>query len=179
MKKTFQKIIYSLGINISAYNVDEEIRLLKAHLPSKFTKRRVVDVGCGDGKTSLKLRKILKPVFFQGVDLSPALISRAQKRGLNAQVKDVSKEEIYGDLGILWGVIHHFNKPVETLRKIYTHFNSLIIRAPVEENRFCELGHKFNKREFLEILSEAGINSQDQIIVKAPKNNSLILFIDR
>lgn len=178
MKKAFQKLIYSIGINVSAYDVDEELRLLKVHLPSDFKKRRVIDIGCGDGKTSLRLKKILKPISFEGVDLSSSLTSTAQKRGLDVKMKDVAEEEIGGDLGILWGVIHHFKEPVKTLRKIYNNFNSLIIRAPIDEKRVCELGQKFDKREFMDILSQAGITPQDQTIVEAHKNKSLIVFVN-
>ncbi len=179
MKKLIEKIIYSFGINISAYDVEFEIRLLKKKLPPSFYGRDVVDIGCGDGRVSKKLIKVLKPISFKGVDSSSSLITSAKEMGINVEAKDVAKQDLRGDLGVLWGVIHHFEKPDITLKKLYDHFNSLIIRAPVDEKRLCELGHKFNKKEFMEILCQAGIKKEKCQIIEVEKTTSLIIFVNR
>lgn len=59
MIKIFEKLAYSFGINLSCYNLKEELNLLKENLPTSYLNRDVIDIGCGDGKTSLQLKTIL------------------------------------------------------------------------------------------------------------------------
>lgn len=111
------------------------------------------------------------------MDLSQSLVFLARKRGLEARVMDVEKQLIAGDLGILWGVVHHFQNPVSTLGKLHKSFNSLLIRAPVNSKRVCELGQKFDKKEFLEIVSSSGIERNECRIVESKRTDSLIIFV--
>jgi SAM-dependent methyltransferase len=176
IRKLIEKILYSVGLNLSAYDVKSELRLLKKNLPDSFKGRRAVDIGCGDGRVSLKINKVIKSKTFQGVDLSPSLIFMAKKRGLDARILDVATQDLSGDLGILWGVVHHFRDPVKTLTKINKNFKSLIIRAPVHEKRICELGHKFDEDQFLKLLSQSKIDRNKCKIIRSNSTKSLIIF---
>ncbi|MFP4082138.1 MAG: class I SAM-dependent methyltransferase [Candidatus Aminicenantes bacterium] len=178
MIKIIQKILYSFGMNLSVYDVKSELKLLKRNLPHSFKERHVVDIGCGNGKISKKLKKVLKPKTFEGVDISSSLVHAAKRRGLKARVLDVATQNISGDLGILWGVVHHFNDPVLTLNRLRKNFRSLLIRAPVDHNRICELGHKFSKEKFIKILSDANIKINQCMLVESKKTKALILFCD-
>ena len=84
-----------------------------------------------------------------------------------------------GDLGILWGVIHHLNNPETTLKKLIENFNSLIIREPLNRNRLFESGKRYEKKELLDIFSKVGINLKKCPIIKTPKEKSLIIFFDK
>lgn len=176
IRKLIEKILYSIGLNLSAYDVKSELKLLKENLPDSFKGRRVIDIGCGDGRVSLKIRRTLEPKTYLGVDLSSSLIFMAKKRGLDASVMDVATQDLSGDLGILWGVIHHFRDPAETLAKINKNFKSLIIRAPVDDKRICELGHKFDEESFLKLLSRSKIDMNKCKIIRSENTNSLIIF---
>lgn len=175
MNKIVEKLLYSFGINFSAYDVPAELDILKKNLPKKFLKRNVIDIGCGDGKVSLMIKEILQPKSFIGIDLSKSLIMSARKRGLNARNLDVEKQNISGDLGILWGVLHHFDNPVKTLQKINENFNSLIIRESINDKRMFELGHKFNREKLIGILVDSGIKNEH--VAESDKNKSLIIFV--
>lgn len=175
--KKLEKILYSFGTNFSIYDISHELALLREHIPSAFTSRDVIDIGCGDGKTSLKLRKILQPSSFTGVDISPALVKSAQDRGLKAKVVDVEKQEISGDLGVLWGVLHHLKTPGKTLKKINNNFKSLILREPINDRRIFEIAHKLGRENLLEILSTAQIDLHQCKMVETTRKDAMIFFV--
>ena len=174
MNKNIEKILYNTGINISAYNIDRELNYLERNLPSTHTNRNVVDIGCGDGKTSLKLIPIIKPKSFTGVDVSNQLIKTAKKRGIDASVLDIETQELKGDLGIMWGVLHHLSNPVKTLKKLKNNFNNLIIRESINEKRLIEVGNKLSQKKLLKTLERAEIKIAKIIEIKT--NKSLIIL---
>lgn len=174
MNKIIEKLMYCFGINISAYNVKRELDYLHKNLPDTYKNRDVVDIGCGDGKISLKLITILKPKSFFGIDISKSLTKSAKKRGINVKVLNIENQEISGDLGILWGVLHHLNNPIETLKKLKKNFNGLIIRESIDEKRLFEIGYKLNRDKLMKILEESDINIIKIIEVK--DNKSLIIL---
>ncbi|GBD34235.1 Ribosomal RNA large subunit methyltransferase G [bacterium HR34] len=174
MNKLLEQLVYMFGVNFSAYDVDIELHYLSKNLNKKYKNRNVVDIGCGDGSVSLKLKSILKPKSFIGVDVYETLVESAKKKGINARVLDVEKQDISGDLGIMWGVLHHLNDPIGTLKKLKNNFNNLIIRECIDENRILEAGHKLNKVKLMEILEKAGVEIIKVVEVK--ENKSLIII---
>ncbi|MDP2855682.1 MAG: class I SAM-dependent methyltransferase [bacterium] len=179
MIKIFEKLAYSFGINLSCYSLKEELRLLKENLPTSYLNREVIDIGCGDGKTSLQLKKILRPKSFIGLELSPALAKAAARKGIEVKNADVETENPSGDLGILWGALHHFENPKETLIKIVKNFNSLIIREPLNKNRAFESGARYDPQELLDILNASGIDLKQCKNIQTPKEKSIIIFFDK
>jgi 2-polyprenyl-3-methyl-5-hydroxy-6-metoxy-1,4-benzoquinol methylase len=176
MKKIIEKIIYAFGINGSFYNVTNELNSLQSSLPDDFQNRDVVDIGCGDGKISLKLIPILRPKSFKGIDASRSLIKTAQNNGISAETLDVESQAISGDLGIMWGVLHHFENPAQTLEKLSKEFNSFIIRESIDDKRIFELGHKLSRTKLMDIIKEAKLEPMK--IVEIKDNDSVILFIE-
>lgn len=174
MNKTIEKLMYSFGINISAYNVKRELDYLHKNLLDTYKNRDVVDIGCGSGKISLKLIPILKSKSFLGIDISRSLIKSAKKRGINANLLNIENQEISGDLGIMWGVLHHLNNPTETLKKLKKNFNGLIIRESINEKRLFELGHKLNRDKLMKMLEES--NNDIVKIIEIKDNKSLIIL---
>lgn len=177
MNKLIEKLLYSFGINLSCYNVKYELNLLKENLPDSFKGRDVVDIGCGAGKVSLKLKEVVKSRTFEGIDLSKPLVESAKKRGLDASVLDVENQDLSGDLGVLWGVVHHFEDPIKTLKKIHKNFKLLIIRESIDDKRLFECGNRFNEEKLMKILTGSGIKIDQCKIVKSKKTKSLIIFL--
>ncbi|MFA4931183.1 MAG: class I SAM-dependent methyltransferase [Patescibacteria group bacterium] len=180
LKKSIDNIVYDrLGINYSAYNVTLEMMVLDKYVPGEYRGRKVIDLGCGDGKVSGLLKGILQPRSFIGIDRGRALIDKARKK-MNGQfmVGDVEKDEICGDLGIMWGVLHHLDDPVAVLQKLKANFNSLIIRESVDKKRFFELGHRYNRGDFDNILKQAGVDNTVDKLVEIRNNKSVIAFLD-
>ena len=179
MIKVFEKLAYSFGINLSCYNLKEELRLLKENLPASYSNRDVIDIGCGNGKTSLQLKEILRPKSFKGLELSPSLAEAATQKGIEVENMDVEIESPSGDLGILWGVLHHFENPRETLIQIVKNFNSLIIREPLNKNRAFESGVRYEPQELFDILTIGGIDLKKCKHIKTPKEKAIIIFFDK
>jgi len=170
-----ERIIYAFGINSSLYNTVKELSFLESNLPKEFTNRDVLDIGCGDGKMSLELKRILLPKSFKGIDASKFLVKNAQEKGILAMVSDAEKDVLSGDLGIMWGVLHHFENPVQTLKKLSKEFNSLIIRESIDDKRIFELGHRFGLGELMNVIKKAQLELVKVVEVK--DNKSVILFI--
>lgn len=177
MKKIIEKLIYSLGRSFSFYDVDKEMAVLEKNLPFAFKRRQVIDIGCGDGTVTMKLKKVLAPQTLLGLDIYPALVKRARSRGVTVEIRNVEKETPAGDLGILWGVLHHFTAPADILRKIHRNFRSLIIRECLNERRF-DLGHQLNRQQFISIIQQAGIELSRCQLVESPLTRSLIVLVD-
>jgi len=177
MKKILEKTLYSLGTNFSFYDMPQELDYLEKNLPNSFRFREVIDIGCGDGSVTLKLKKILEPKTIKGIDSSERLIRSAIKKNIIAEILDVEDQKIQGDLGILWGVLHHFKDPVKTMKKIKNSFRSLIIREPVNKKRIFELGHRMNKEKLLEVISKAGIDIRQCKIIDLAKTKGLVVFV--
>lgn len=138
--------------------------------------REVTDLGCGDGKITKALEKILKPAGLSSVDLSSQLVESAKSRGIDAHIGNLELEDISGDLGILWGVVHHLIDPVPVLKRLIMKFNMLIIRENINPLRIFESGYRFNKREFMRVLEEAGLDLKRCKIVKSNKTKAVIVF---
>jgi 2-polyprenyl-3-methyl-5-hydroxy-6-metoxy-1,4-benzoquinol methylase len=174
MNKLIEQLIYSFGLNLSFYNVKKEILLLKDYLPESFKNRVVTDIGCGDGKVTIELAKVLKPRKLVCVDSSTSLINSAKKKGISASLFDIEKEKVSGDLGVLWGVLHHLKNPEKTLRILAKNFKSLIIRESVNNKRLFELGHKYNTEELKELFRRAKIKTR---LFLESKNKSVIILV--
>ncbi len=174
-QKFIEKLVYSFGFNGSFYNIAKELEVLKQNLPANYLHREIVDIGCGDGSISLKLIPILQPKSFVGIDLYDSLVKRASAKGLTALVKDAENDPLAGDLGILWGVLHHFLDPVATLQKLTREFRSLLIRESINSTRIWELGHKFNRQQLLQVLDKAKIVPTK---ILDTQEKSLIIFVN-
>jgi SAM-dependent methyltransferase len=178
MNKFIEKILYSLGINVSFYSVDKEMKLLQKTVPKEYMHRQISDIGCGDGRTSEKLKNILKPRSYTGYDLSKELVASAKRRGINASIADVENIGLSGDLAILWGSLHHLNEPEKALSGIYKRFNSIIIRESVDTHRLLEVGHRLSKEDLKKIISASGIKEKNCVFVDNPLNKSVLVYVN-
>lgn len=176
MTKFLEKIFYCLGINFSGYDIDLEVEYLKKNIPNSYRKRNVTDIGGGDGEVSLKLMPVLKPTSFLLVDMYESFVKAARKRGLKAKKVDVEKQRLQGDLGILWGVVHHFDDPVAALKKLKKNFKHLLIRECVDEGRIFEIGHRLTEEKIVAMLENAGWKVKKLIVV--PEHKSRIFFVE-
>jgi len=177
MRKLFEAIGYSFGFNLSFYPVSRELANLDQHLPTGYLYRHLTDIGCGDGRITRKIANILKPKSLLGVDLYPALIKTARKNGISASVIDVEHHPPQGDLGVLWGVLHHFSTPKTTLKSLICNFNSLIIRESVNDRRLFESGHRYSRIRLLRLI-KSSLRPTDRLRYYDTPGRSLLLFIN-
>ncbi|MFH0961207.1 MAG: class I SAM-dependent methyltransferase [archaeon] len=173
MGKLVEQGLYSILKNFSMYDLEHELALLEKTLPNAFRGREISDLGCGDGKTTLRLARILRPKKLVGYEVNKRLLELSKKRGLKTQKIDFEKKVPKGDLAILWGVIHHLKKPEIFLRKIRKNFKGLVIREPVSKLRVFEAGKRLGKNQVLRILKASGIGGR---IIESERTKALIVF---
>ncbi len=81
---------------------------------ARLENRRVIDVGCGDGKNSLEFLRY-KPAFLLGVDAAESAVQAAQKRARDmanvrfraVDIYNLDKIDEHFDVAVVNGVLHH------------------------------------------------------------------------
>lgn len=177
IKKILTTIAYFGGINFNFYNTNLVLAELKKKAPKNFFCREISDIGCGDGVNTLKVAKALESKKVIGYEIEPALIKTAQKKGLEV-IKIGVDTVISGDLGILWGVVHHFDNPVEEMYRIIKNFRSFIIREPIDKWRVFEAGKRYSEKEMTEMVKVVAKRCHQKINkVVVNKGKSVLYFI--
>lgn len=150
-RMTAERFLHALfGNNIViGPHVLRQLDCLRRVVPSDFRERRVDDLGCGDGKLTVLLREILRPVRLRGFDVNPALVRRARSRGIEARVLDIEDRVPVGELAVLWGVLHHLSDPARCLARVRANYDCAFIREPIKgASPTClELGNPLGRRE--------------------------------
>ena len=112
-------------------NIKERTRIFSKLIKPGST---VLDIGCGTG-TNLKYLIEKNNVISEGIDISSTAVEMAKKRGINAWVSDITKEEFNLDKKydyiIISEVLEHIPDPETLLSKIKDSFNlKLIVSVP-------------------------------------------------
>ena len=138
-------------------HVRRQLECLRACLPAHFRGRRMDDLGCGDGKLTALLTGIFEPASVRGFDVNPALVRRARSKGIDARVLDLEMEMPAGDLGVVWGVLHHLRDPAGCLARIRTHYGLVFVREPVRSSSSSrlELGSPLPPGELRNLLCDS------------------------
>ena len=100
--------------------------------------------------------RVVKPRNYSGVEIHPVLIRSAKKKGLTVERNNAETSRLKGELGILWGVVHHFENPVRSLRRLNKNFDRLIIRENVNKYRPFEMGRRYDIGDMNTILKNSG-----------------------
>lgn len=176
--KTLEKIVYDYGHNFNFYDTDLAIKELGKQAPKGLFGRNMIDIGCGDGTNTKKIKEALKAKTIIGYEVSPTLAKTARDRGLEI-VKMNPGDKISGEVGVLWGVVHHFDNPVEEMIGIIKNFESFIIREPIDRWRVFEAGKRYSEAKMTKmvekVVTKCGKKMTKVIIDKA---KSVLYFIE-
>jgi SAM-dependent methyltransferase len=86
-------------------------------------KKRILDVGCGDGRFLEVLRDFGSPDWeLVGVDFDPAAVERCRARGFTAiakRVEDMAEEDGTFDAVVMLQLIEHVEDPVAMAKRAY------------------------------------------------------------
>ncbi|MGI5828252.1 MAG: class I SAM-dependent methyltransferase [Patescibacteria group bacterium] len=101
-------------------------------------KHKILDVGCGEGKTLAELKKLGKAWYTAGIDICPEAVARAKKVLDKALVGDIENISLpwakdYFDYIILADVLEHLTDPwttVHQLKKNLKNDGFLIVSVP-------------------------------------------------
>jgi trans-aconitate methyltransferase len=99
----------------------------------------VLDIGCGDGRITAEIAKLVPNGFVLGIDISQNMITEAQKcfgniKNLEFQCVDAAgfSSDKKFDLAVSFGVFHWIKDQSRALKNIYNHLKSdakLIIKT--------------------------------------------------
>ena len=114
--------------------------------------KRVVDLGCGDGTSTLEFLKE-KPALLVGIEASPMAVRLAKKkagRHKNVQFKvlDIYKAASLKqkfDVAILRGVLHHLYDPPKAILAVSRIARAVIVVEPNGYNPVLKVLEKFSK----------------------------------
>lgn len=103
-------------------------------MPQAFQHRELDDLGCGDGKITLKLKEIFQPRKLRGFDVNANLVKRARSNGIDAEVRDLDAGMPTGELAVMWGVLHHLKNREACIKRIKENYRLAFIREPVKSD---------------------------------------------
>ena len=123
--------------------------MLESKIPADFQQRSLDDLGCGDGKITLLLKDIFQPRKLRGFDVHPALVKRARDKGIEAEVKDLDAGLPFGEMAMMWGVLHHLQDRESCIRRIGENYKMAFIREPIKSGAIngLEMGQPLVKEE--------------------------------
>jgi len=106
-----------------------------------FEGRTVLDIGCGDGYFTERYWDEGRPERIVGVDPAPAAVKVAQERRPDANMTFVVGDghrlpwrDGSFDLALIQGVLHHDDRPVETIREAFRLAGEVLILEPNGNN---------------------------------------------
>jgi hypothetical protein len=142
--------------------IKDQISVLGTRVPPEFLHRDLDDLGCGDGKITLRLKDIFQPGRLRGFDVNPGLVKRAIKKGIDARVMDLNTGIPAGELAVMWGVLHHLNDTETCLKRIRENYPMAFIREPLKNKVIngLEMGKPLIKEEIEVLVNKYFINAR-------------------
>ncbi len=136
--------------------------MLKDKVPPEFKGRALDDLGCGDGKITLRLKEVFQPQTLRGFDLNASLVWRAKNQGIEAQVMNLDQSVPQGELAVMWGVLHHLNDRETCLKRISKNYSMAFIREPIKNKALngLEMGQPLIKEEIEQLVNKYLPNAQ-------------------
>ena len=143
-------------------HIRKQLEFLKENAPPSFKNRQLDDLGCGDGKVTLLLEDIFSPTRLRGFDVNPYLVKLARDKGIDADVRDLESDMPRGELGVMWGVLHHLEDRQGCLKTLRENYNLILIREPVKigSAKGLELGDPLGREELEHLFQENLAGSQ-------------------
>jgi SAM-dependent methyltransferase len=161
---TLQRLAYFLFGNnlVIGSHIRKQLDYLQQIVPENFKHRETHDLGCGDGKITVRLRDIFQPSRMKGYDFCPELVKRTRDKNIDAEVKDLSRGLPTGDMAIMWGVLHHLDDMEGCLINVKKNYRRIFVREPLNTGgiNLFELGHPMREPELRALVDRALPGSQ-------------------
>lgn len=153
-----EKLAYLLFGNnlVVGLHIKKQLEFLREHIPPSFQHRKMDDLGCGDGKVTIRLKEIFLPESLRCFDVNPGLVRRSSKKGFCAEAIDLNKDFPSGELAVMWGSLHHLEDMAGCLDRLKQNYRMVFIREPLKEGgvSWLELGHPASKEEMENMVAE-------------------------
>lgn len=117
-----------------------------------FHRKRVVDIGCGDGTYTIELYDRAGPLSIDGFDPADRAIAVAREKidGRNIRFSANSAYQLpvgdsSFDIAYLRGVLHHLDRPIDALREALRAAPVVVIIEPNGYNPVLKLLERFSR----------------------------------
>jgi ubiquinone/menaquinone biosynthesis C-methylase UbiE len=107
----------------------------------RFSGKRVIDLGCGDGFYSIRFWDQAHPLAWTGLDAAPSAVAIAnEKKGsrpMEFEVGDIHRVRFPNDsfdVALIMGTLHHDDDVQQTLREAFRVAREVIIQDPNGNN---------------------------------------------
>jgi SAM-dependent methyltransferase len=115
-------------------------------------RKRVIDIGCGDGTYTFEIYDRAQPSVLCGIDPAAPAIEVANKRLSDRDIK-FTCDSAYSipypdgsfDVAHLRGVLHHMDRPVNALREAFRVASTIVVLEPNGFNPVLKLIEKMSK----------------------------------
>jgi ubiquinone/menaquinone biosynthesis C-methylase UbiE len=146
-----QGYLYTTNASLSSFLANR--RLTDAALAAvDFRGKRVLDVGCGDGAYTLELFDRGRPATMRGIDPAHEAVQVARRKKGDRPIRfDVQGADALPyeadsfDLVHVRGVLHHTDRPVDTLREAIRVAPTVIVIEPNGYNPVLKLLERFSR----------------------------------
>ncbi|MCJ7763747.1 MAG: class I SAM-dependent methyltransferase [Dehalococcoidales bacterium] len=153
-----ERLAYLLFGNnlVVGLHIKKQLEFLREHIPPGFQHRKMDDLGCGDGKITIRLKDIFLPESLRCFDINPGLVRRTGKKGFCAEVMNLEQDFPSGELAVMWGSLHHLQDMAGCLDKLRQNYKMVFIREPLKEAgvSWLELGHPTSKGDVESLVSK-------------------------
>jgi hypothetical protein len=158
LNTNIQNLVYFIfGTNfVVGPQIKKQIQMLKGKVPPEFQGRALDDLGCGDGKITVRLKEVFKPSKLRGFDVNSSLVRRAKQKGIDAEVRNLDADVPQGELAVMWGVLHHLSDRETCLKRIRQNYRMAFIREPIKNNAIngLEMGQPLIKEEIERLVQK-------------------------
>jgi ubiquinone/menaquinone biosynthesis C-methylase UbiE len=143
--------LYTTNASLSSRiaNARHGAAILAAH---DFRGKRVIDIGCGDGASSVELYDQGKPRWLHGLDpaASAVAIARRKTGRRNVTFETASAYQIpwaddHFDVAHLRGVLHHMDRPFDALREALRVARTIVVLEPNGYNLALKVIEKLSR----------------------------------
>jgi len=118
LRDTMKTMLKRMGKNITAESIRDIIKLLETNNAAEL-----LDVGCGDGKLTLRAASVIGTTKIYGIDVIAETIERAKENGINVRSGDLSQrfpfEDESFDVVLASEIIEHIFNTDSFLKEIH------------------------------------------------------------
>lgn|GEM_PF-2414513 len=172
--------LYSLfKVQIHYQKVDKEINALREFLaPHGIPAKSAIDIGCGDGRVTLRLKELFELDCIWGLDLNKNLLGLAHKRGVKPIHGDMNCITFEGkfDLVICYGALHHSDNikvAISNMKKLTSGY-LLIVDNTIRRIFFHSIT---GSKHFIFESSPYRIRSREEILNSLMENDCRVLSV--
>lgn len=153
---------------------DPLFEFVKSKLPKDFLRKRIYDLGCGDGGNTVRIRKVFQPKNIIACDRNKYMLERAKKKGFKVQKINFNDDFPKGEMATFTFSLHHAYDKEKTLQKAVDNFKYIFILEPCLDlyHFLFDGGHVPKRERWREIF--------DKVLKKyqlySLKNNLIVFY---